>query len=97
MSAQQAAIALGRGEHCARVLACLAWQFIVNCNVLPINPYGKWKTSMLADENLADDIQLHLQELGSYITADKLVRYLKWPDVRAKHGILHDVSLDTAR
>ncbi|KAJ7018499.1 hypothetical protein C8F04DRAFT_1277640 [Mycena alexandri] len=96
-SARLAAHGLGRGKHCARVLAALARQFIVSREVLDVNPYGEWNESMLADENLANDIRLHLQFLGKEITAEKLCDYLNSPEVRAEHHIDKPVSLTTAR
>lgn len=85
-SARLAAHGLGRGKHCARVLAALARQFILTREVLDVNPYGEWNETMLADEDLANDIRLHLQSLGKEITAEKLVNYLNDPEVRAEHN-----------
>ncbi|KAJ7146975.1 hypothetical protein C8R44DRAFT_864676 [Mycena epipterygia] len=96
-SAQMAALGLGRGKHCARVLAALARQFILTCEVLDVNLYGDWNESMLADEDLANDIRLHLQSLGKEITAEKLVKYLNDPAVCVEHGIDKPVSITTAR
>ena len=55
-SASMAALGLGHGKNCARVLAQLAHQYILDHEVLPVNPYGEWNKSMLEDEDLADDI-----------------------------------------
>jgi hypothetical protein len=55
------AIALGRGKHCAGVRASIAPGDILDREVLPINPYGEWNKSMLADEDLANDVRLRLQ------------------------------------
>ncbi|KAJ7142720.1 hypothetical protein C8R44DRAFT_603559, partial [Mycena epipterygia] len=96
-SARLAAHSLGRGKHCARVLATLSRQFILTREVLDVNPYGDWNDSMLADEDLANDIRLHLQSLGKEITADKLADYLNDPVVHAEHSIDKPVSLTTAR
>ncbi|KAJ7190599.1 hypothetical protein GGX14DRAFT_321596, partial [Mycena pura] len=96
-SARLAAHGLGRGKHCARVLAALAREFIHTREVLDVNPYGEWNDSMLADEDLANDIRLHLQSLGKEITVDKLVQYLNSPEIRVEHGIDKPVSLTTAR
>ncbi|KAJ7148220.1 hypothetical protein C8R46DRAFT_917015, partial [Mycena filopes] len=95
-SARLAAHGLGRGKYCARVLAALAREFIISREVLNVNPYGEWNDSMLADEDLANDIRLHLQSLGKEITADKLVNYLNSPAVREEHNIDKPVLLTTA-
>ncbi|KAJ7504647.1 hypothetical protein B0H11DRAFT_2187092 [Mycena galericulata] len=81
-SARLTAHGLGRGKYCARVLAALAREFILTREVLNVNPYGEWNESMLADEDLANDIRLHLQSLGKEITADKLVEYLNSPEIQ---------------
>jgi hypothetical protein len=57
-------------------LCKLACQYIHDCALLLVNPYGDWKESMLADEDLAADINLYLQEIGKDITAEKLALYL---------------------
>ncbi|KAF8060127.1 hypothetical protein FPV67DRAFT_1673914 [Lyophyllum atratum] len=62
-----------------------------------LNPYGDWNETMLVDEDLMNDVNLHLQELGKGITAQKLVSYLTREDVREKHGITCTISERTAR
>jgi hypothetical protein len=52
---------------------------------------------MLADEDLATDVRNHLQELGKFITAEKLVQYLAREDVMEKHGLEKTISISTAR
>ncbi|KAJ7016567.1 hypothetical protein C8F04DRAFT_1234918 [Mycena alexandri] len=96
-SALQAAVGLGRGTHCMRSLCQLARQYIHDRKLLVVNPYGSWKETMLADEDLAADINLYLQEIGNDITAEKLVQYLARPEVMEKHGITKTISVRTAR
>ncbi|KAJ7670285.1 hypothetical protein B0H17DRAFT_948860, partial [Mycena rosella] len=97
LSARQAAIAAGRDVYCARRFANLSREYIASRKVLPINPYETWKKSMLADKDLANDIREHLQELGKFITADKLVDYLSREDVMDKHGLDKKISVRMAR
>jgi hypothetical protein len=97
LSARQAAIAVGRDVYCARRFAQLSREYIASRKVLPINPYGGWKQSMLADEDLANDVREHLQELGKFITANKLVDYLSREDVMNKHGLDKKITVRTAR
>ncbi|KAJ7099117.1 hypothetical protein C8R44DRAFT_888573 [Mycena epipterygia] len=96
-SAVQASVALGRGRHCMRTLCKLARQYIHDRSLLLVNPYGDWKESLLADEDIAADINLYLQEIGNDITAEKLVQYLARPEVMEKHGITKTISIRTAR
>lgn len=51
---------------------------------------------MLANEYLAEDIQLYLQELGKFITANKLTEYLTCPEIKLQHGITKNISKPTA-
>jgi len=74
-STYQASIVMSRGRYCICQLCRLTWQFILDHSVLPVNPLGEWNESMLADEDLANDLKLHLQELGNNISAQKIVEY----------------------
>jgi hypothetical protein len=75
----------------------LAQKLIEDWSALPIDPYGNWNESMLVDEDLASDINLYLQELGSSISAHKVVEFLAQPDVKEKHGITKSITKRTAR
>ncbi|KAJ7633972.1 hypothetical protein B0H17DRAFT_1149833 [Mycena rosella] len=94
-SALQASIGLGRGRHCMRTLCKLACQYIHDRSLLLVNPYGDWKESLLADEDIATDINLYLQEIGNDITAEKVSKYLARPEVMEKHGITKTISIRT--
>jgi hypothetical protein len=96
-STMQAAILVGRGKHCMGVLCQLTCQFINDRTVLLVNPYGDWNTSMLVDEDLTSDINLHLQELGKEISAQKLVHFLARDEVKQKYGISWPISERTAQ
>ncbi len=65
--------------------------------MLPINPYGSFKESMLVNQDLAQDINLHLQELGKDITALKVVEYLGRSEVKDKYGITKTITVCTAQ
>jgi len=72
-------------------------QFIHDPTVHPVNTYGEWNESLLADEAMALDLTLHLQELGNFIMAEKVVAFLTRPDVKAQHMITKDITLWTAQ
>jgi hypothetical protein len=95
-SACQAAISLGQGQYCACQLARLSRQFIADHTILLVNPYGNWNESMLVNEDIASDINIHLQELGKNISAKKVVEFLARPDVKERHGITKNISERTA-
>ena len=95
-SACQAAIGLGRGQHCARQLCKLARTFIADREVLPVNPYGDWNVSLLAEENIVNEINIYLLSLGNEITAKKLMDFLRHKDIKEKYAIERDISHKTA-
>ncbi|KAF9490129.1 hypothetical protein BDN71DRAFT_1484603 [Pleurotus eryngii] len=84
-SSLQSAVALDRGQHCTRILCLMCCQFIIDHEVLPLNPFGDWNKSMLADKDL----------LGDKITAMELKSYLAQDDVMKKHGITRIVGIRT--
>ncbi|KAJ6606952.1 hypothetical protein B0H10DRAFT_2228364 [Mycena sp. CBHHK59/15] len=96
-SSVQVAITQNKGPYWARQTRCLMRQFIQDHTVLPLNPYGYWKSSMLVDKELKSEVNLHLQELGKEITAQKLGEFLCHADVMEQHGISKKISLRTAQ
>ena len=96
-SSKHAAISMCRGRYCARVLRRMARQYIADRSVLPENPFGKWNSSLLMNEDLCQELGLFLRELGKDITALKVQVYLHDPNVMIKHGITKKVSLRTAQ
>jgi len=97
MSAHQAAISFGHGKHCARQLCLLVQQFIKDQTVLPSNPYGQWNKSLLADEDLANEINIYLKSLGLEISGQKLMDFINGdPVLRTRHEIDTNISLRTA-
>jgi hypothetical protein len=96
-SSLQAAISLSRGTYCGRQLCHLTRQFILDREILPINPYGNWNQSMLLDENLLNEISIYLLSLGSEISSQKLLDFLNGEEFRLRHGIKKTVSLKTAQ
>ena len=57
-----------------------------------MNPFGAWNQSMLVNKDLANDLNLYLQEIGKDVTAKKLAEYLVHPEVKEKHGITRTIS-----
>ncbi|KAF7300229.1 hypothetical protein MKEN_01346800 [Mycena kentingensis (nom. inval.)] len=87
---------LGRGSNCAEALCAMARAYICDHTELPENPYGGWKESMMADEDLASAANVYLLSLGKNITAGKFLDFFHDPEVRAEHGIDKKISLSTA-
>ncbi|PIL30872.1 hypothetical protein GSI_07041 [Ganoderma sinense ZZ0214-1] len=87
----------GRGPSFARSLRRWTRTFIADHTALPENPYGKWTRARLYDEDLVDEIQLHLQSIGKYVRAADIVEYLNRPEVRDRFEIKKSISLSTAK
>lgn len=93
----QAAQAHGEKPGHARQLRRDAKTFVASQEV-PANPYGAWsKLQIEADEEFAQDINLHLQSLGKYVKAHDIVTYLEQPDVQVKWGLKNTVSDSTVK
>jgi hypothetical protein len=57
--------------------------FITDHKDLPFNIYGTWNESLLdKDEELAQEIHLHLQGIGRYVKAMDLVDFLDTPEIQ---------------
>ena len=52
---------------------------------------------MLVDEDLVNDINLYLQEIGNEISASKVMEYLACNEVKEHHGITKPISERTAQ
>ncbi|KAJ6586699.1 hypothetical protein B0H10DRAFT_2234222 [Mycena sp. CBHHK59/15] len=85
-SSIQAAITQNKGPYWTCQTRLLVQQFIWDRTILPLNPYGYWRTSMLSDEELHSEISLHLQQFGKDITAQRLVDFLAHNDVMQHRG-----------
>ena len=58
---------------------------------------GIWNESMLVDKDLANDINIYLQEIGKEISAQKLIEFLARDEIRLKHGISKLIFMQTAQ
>ncbi|KAG6872993.1 hypothetical protein C0995_004369 [Termitomyces sp. Mi166 len=55
---------------------------------VPMNQYGTWiKSKIDEDDELVNNIKLHLQQCGKYVSAHNIVEFLNQPEVKFKHGI----------
>ncbi|KAG1742353.1 uncharacterized protein EDB91DRAFT_1051932, partial [Suillus paluster] len=53
--------------------------------------------SWIEDEDLKDELLVHLQSLGKYVTASAIVEHLAKPDVQHRYSLSKTVSLATAQ
>ncbi|KDQ58815.1 hypothetical protein JAAARDRAFT_193331 [Jaapia argillacea MUCL 33604] len=63
----QVAAAAGKGEWLVRQIREWCHAFIKNEKNLPTHSYGKFNSSVLEDEDLAQEIHLHLQGKGKFV------------------------------
>ncbi|KAF7328082.1 hypothetical protein MKEN_00389500 [Mycena kentingensis (nom. inval.)] len=96
-SSRMASISMHRGPHCARVLADLGRRFIIDRELLELNPFGKWNDGLLMHEDIKADAENYLASLGRNITAEKLQMFFCSPEFKKRHGIEKNICLRTAR
>jgi len=77
----------GHGVHHARNIRTWIHQFL-SLGTLPLHRYGRFRSSMLDDEDLAQEIQLHLLKIAKdgYVRAQDIVDYIEQPEVQEKLG-----------
>jgi hypothetical protein len=93
----QASTSIGKGVAHARNLRTWSRSFIRSHEDIPINPFGLWHTSLLDDEDLAMELQLHLQSIGKYVRAQDICDYLRSPEALARWGLEKTISPATAK
>ena len=73
----------GHGIYHARNIRIWIRQYLTT-QKLPLHHYGKFHSSILEDEDLAQKIQLHLTEITKkgYIHAQDVVDYVATPEVQ---------------
>lgn len=96
-----AAKAAGHGVYHARNIRTWIQRYLAT-QKLPLHRYGRFHSSILEDEDLAQDIQLHLTEIAKkgYIRAQDVVDYIATPEVQerlATTGKACGISLRTAQ
>ena len=70
----------------------------IKTRAVPQSPYGSWNMSKIdADEELAQEINLYLQEKGKYVKADDIREYLQKPEVQSRWDLKKSISSATAK
>lgn len=70
----------------------IAWRLV------PVNPYGEWTKCLLdRNEDLRNDLLLHLQSCGKYVKAEDIINYVNKPENLEKYGLKTRISLATAK
>ncbi|KIK48806.1 hypothetical protein CY34DRAFT_103917 [Suillus luteus UH-Slu-Lm8-n1] len=86
-----------KGTYHARQLHAWTQAFIVDCDDLPFDAYGRSKISKLDDKELANKLHIHLQSVGKYVKAGDLVTYLSNKDIQGRFGLKTSISLAMAK
>jgi len=58
--------------------------------------YGRWNVSLLEDEDLAQEIHMHLQGIGKYVKTMNIVHFLDTPKMKVRLKLEKTISLATA-
>ncbi|KAJ3780523.1 hypothetical protein GGU10DRAFT_397774 [Lentinula aff. detonsa] len=90
------ASAAGKGQWLSRMIRQWTVSFCEDHTWVPLAQYGKFNSSILEDEDIADDIRLHLQSLGKWIRAEDIVHYVDTPEFRARLKVKKNISVRTA-
>ena len=94
----QVANAVQRKPWYGRTLQMRVRAFISDRDNLPFNIYGEWNESLIdKDEDLAQEIHMHLQSIGKYVKAMDLVDFLDTPRMRERTKMEKRISLATAQ
>ncbi|KAJ6597890.1 hypothetical protein B0H10DRAFT_2231903 [Mycena sp. CBHHK59/15] len=64
---------------------------------LPTAEYGKFNGSVLEDEDLAQEIHLHLQSVGKFVAAQDIVNYMASDEMKMRFNLKHGISLRTTQ
>jgi hypothetical protein len=89
---------VGKGPYMSRKVREWSKAYIQDRKNLPMSKSGrKWTNSRIEDKDLKDELLVHLQSLGKYVTASKIVKHLAKPDVQRQHNLLKTVSLVIAQ
>lgn len=94
---EQAAVVAGQGPWLAHRLREWTRAFAADKKYLPTHQYGCWNLSILADEDLALEIHLHLQSKGKWVSAMDIVRYLDTLEIKKRLNLKKTISERTAQ
>ena len=70
--------------------------FCKNQDHLPVSNWGKFNSCILEDEDIRNEIHLHLQSLGPWISSQDIVNYTTKPEFQARLKLKKVVSQQTA-
>lgn len=86
----------GKGPWMSRQIREWVIAFTKDNSDLPTE-YGKFNGSILEDEDLAQEIHLHLQTLGPWVCAQDVVNYMSSDEMKSRLNLKQGISLRTAQ
>ncbi|KIO21763.1 hypothetical protein M407DRAFT_28688 [Tulasnella calospora MUT 4182] len=92
-----AAIGAGKGKDLGSQLWQWARAYLKDLKNLPMINYCNMNKVLIEDEEIRQDVQLHLQSLGKYFKALDIVEYSAQPEVMERWGHDKPISERTAR
>ncbi|KAJ7350017.1 hypothetical protein DFH08DRAFT_652335, partial [Mycena albidolilacea] len=96
-SADIVAKSAGKGSWLSRRIREWTINFIKDNENLPTAEYGKMNGSVLEDEDLAQELHLHLQGIGKHVTAQDIVDYMATDEMKVRLKLKKGISLATAQ
>jgi hypothetical protein len=96
-SANTISKAAGKGPWLSRWIREWAVDFIKDEKNLPTAEYGKMNGSVLEDEDLAQELHLHLQGIGKYVAAQDTVNYMATDKMKERVNLKNGISIWTAQ
>ncbi|KAJ3792524.1 hypothetical protein GGU11DRAFT_693328 [Lentinula aff. detonsa] len=91
------AVAAGKGPWLAHRLWVWCSEFVCDFKKLPTAEYGKKNTSVLEDEDHAQELHLHLQGKGAFVSAQDVIDYVNMPEVQQRWRLKKGISTWTAQ
>jgi hypothetical protein len=86
-----------KGPFHARKLREWTHDYITDRSNIPENPYGAWSASVLDDEDVVAEINLHLTGVGKWMKAADIVHFTGTPDMLKRLKRTKPISLRTAQ
>ncbi|KAJ7495129.1 hypothetical protein FB451DRAFT_1019630 [Mycena latifolia] len=96
-SADIIAKSAGKGSWLSQRIREWAVNFIWDEKNLPTAEYGKMNGSVLEDEDLVQELHLHLQGIGKYVCAQDIVNYMATDEMKVRLNLKKGISLRTAQ
>ncbi|KIO15956.1 hypothetical protein M407DRAFT_86598 [Tulasnella calospora MUT 4182] len=96
-ASELAAIGAGKGKELGRRLREWTRAYLKDRTCLPTFHYRNVHKALIEDEEIRQEVQLHLQSLGKYFKAADIVEYSARPEVLERWGHEKPISERTAR